>query len=423
MKLHARILLFTLALTLCLSTAAWAEPIKLIALTFDDGPSTQYTPYILDVLKARGAKATFFVLGKWLGPDKHDVLIREFNEGHQVGSHTFNHTKITTLTDAELQTELSDLATAVNTMAGQNQQVYMLRPPFGTTDARTLAAAKVPVIHWSIDAARGNQVPGPEMAAFTVQQASDGAIILMHDTTEYNAAAIPLILDALQAQGYEFVSVNELFRLKGVTPEIGKLYYRVSGPDPLAFDETKLGQHWAWTYIAYVQEAGIMTGDGAGFHPNHPLTRAMAVTVLWRMSGSPVASHNPGFTDVPYQGTWYSEAVNWASRKGVVNGTTATTFSPDALITREEFYAILARYARADDMEAPSMAAIPTYGDDRRIAAWALDDVTFIRALGFTSDYDVELFRPRVEITRAEAAEMLAWYAQNQAALLAGLVG
>ena len=420
MKLHKKALILALALTLYLTTVAWAEPVKLIALTFDDGPSTQYSYYILDLLKERGAKATFFVLGKWLGPDKQELLHREFDEGHQVGSHTFNHVNITTVTDDELKKELSDLSAAVNTMADQEQEVYMLRPPYGGWNKHALEVANVPVIHWSIDAAKGKQVPGEEMAQYTIQRAFDGAIVLLHDTTEYNAVATPLIIDALQAQGYEFVTVNELFRLKGVTPENGKLYYSVTGPDPLAFDEAKLGEHWAWNDISYVQEAGLMTCDATGFHPNHPLTRAMAVTVLWRMAGSPRSSHNPGFQDVPTYGSWYSEAVNWCSEKNIVNGVSTTVFSPDALITREEFYAILARYARADDVEAPSMAEIPTYGDDRRIHEWALDDVTFLRALGFSSDYDVELFRPLVEITRAETAEMLAWYAQNEAELLAG---
>ncbi|NCB64001.1 MAG: hypothetical protein EOM52_10420 [Clostridia bacterium] len=414
MNVQTRILGLVLALTLCLSTAAWAAPVKLIALTLDDGPSTEYTPHILDVLKERGAKATFFVLGKWLGPDKPFVLEREFAEGHQVGSHTYHHVKLTTLTDEQIRTELTSLAAAVNEMAGQKQETYLLRPPFGDCDERVLSVVDVPVIHWSIDAARGRQVPGEQMADYIVQRAFDGAIILMHDTTEYNAVAIPLLIDALQAQGYEFVTVNELFRLKGVTPENGKLYYKVEGLDPLVYDEAKLQEHWAWSFISYLEEHGIMTGDEAGFHPNHPLTRAMAVTVLWCAAHSPVSGHNPGFRDVPYQGAWYSVPVDWASENGIVKGTSDTTFSPDALITREEFYSILARYAHMVGVVAPALAEIPTFGDDRRIQDWAEDDVTYLRALGFRSDYDVELFRPGVEITRAETAELLTWYLKNE---------
>lgn len=412
MKFYARVLSLIFLLALCLSTAVWAAPVKLIALTFDDGPSTGYSPYILDVLKERGAKATFFVVGKWLGPDKPFVLEREFNEGHQVGSHTYHHTKLTTLTDGQIRAELSSLAAAVNEMAGQHQNTYLLRPPFGACDQRVLAAVDVPVIHWSIDAAQGRQVTGERMADYMIENAFDGAIILMHDTTEYNAVAIPLAIDALQAQGYEFVTVNELFRLKGVTPEAGTLYYEVMGPDPLAYDEARLQEHWAWRFISDMEARGVMTGDAGGFHPNHPLTRAMAVTALWRGAGSPASGHNPGYLDVPYHGAWYSTSVNWASENGITNGTSDATFSPNALMTREEFYSILARYARGAGFAAPAPAEIPSFGDDRRIHAWAMDDVMYLRALGFRSEYDVELFRPGAEITRAETAELLSWYLQ-----------
>lgn len=398
-----------LALCLCLllSSAALAQPVKLIALTFDDGPDNDITPQILDVLRDKGAKATFFIVGTYL-IDKGPVLERELLEGHQLGSHTFGHVKLTGLTEVQIKDELDRLAARLRELTNQPTASYWLRPPYGSYHKAVQSLAGVPVIHWSIDAAEGKQVPGDVMAQYIIRHAFDGAIILMHDTTQYNADAIPLVVDALQAQGYEFVTVAELFRLKGVTPQNGMVYRKVTGPDPLAFDEKNLTAHWAFPYLDYLRAQGILSGDAGGIHPNRPLTRAMAASLLWRMEGSPPSSHNPGYQDVP-PGSWSFPAVAWAHSTGLVDTPPGGMFGADAPMTREEFYALLARIARLD-LRAVCDVPTPQFQDDRRIHAWARDDVSYVRQLGFVSVYDKELFRPLAEITRAEAAELITWY-------------
>ena len=409
MRRKCRTLLCLLVLCLVLAQACFAQPLKLIALTFDDGPDNDFTPQILDLLKDRGAKATFFCLGAYL-VDKGPVLNRTLEEGHQLGSHTFDHIRLNTLSNAEILDQLGRLTAALREKTGRPDGVYWLRPPYGKYNQQVCDLAGVPLIHWSIDPAEGKTVAGEKMAQIILKKAFDGAIILLHDTTQNNVDAVGPVLDGLLAQGYEFVTVDELFRLKGVIPQAGAVYRKVTGPDPLAFDEKGLAGHWAWPYISYLRDRGLMAGDASGFHPNHPLTRAMAVTLLWRLEGTPPSAHNPGFGDVAWS-AWYRGAVSWGVQNGLIQGRTAATFDPDGAMTREEFYALLARLARLDYRAVSDVAPeIPSYQDDRRTHPWAREDVVYLRQLGFVSDYDVELFRPLAQITRAEAAELLTWY-------------
>lgn len=394
-----------LCLLLCLFSFSCtsANNVKLIALTFDDGPSYEFTPQALDALKERGAKATFFLVGQWL-PGKDAIVDRIKSEGHQIGSHTYNHINLTCMSSDEVKNELARFQTSITEMAGITD--CMLRPPFGKYNDIVCSVAGVPLIHWSIDPAAGKTVPGAKMADMIVSQAFDGAIILMHDTTAENITAVCEAMDRLIAKGYEFVTVNELFRLKGVQPIAGKIYHKVQNPCPEYFDESKLASHWAFEAIEYVQKNGIMQGDGHGFKPNEIMTRAMAVTVLWRMAGSPDSGF-PAFCDVP-DNTWYSHAVAWAQENGIVNGYSQWYFGPNDNVTREQFYCILDRYIRTNDNFIPTKNGV-SYGDDNRISNWAINSVMTIRNLGFESLNDIEIFRARDNITRAEAAELLAW--------------
>ena len=344
-----KILFLCLILCLFLYPYAKADNVKLIALTFDDGPSYEFTPQALDALRKRGAKATFFLVGEWL-PGKDKIVERIKSEGHQIGSHTYSHVDLTSLSVGGIKNELDRFQNSITNMAGVTD--CMLRPPFGKYNDSVCSVSGVPIIHWSIDPAAGKIVPGVEMADIIVSQAFDGAIILMHDTTAENIDAVCEAMDTLIAKGYEFVTVNELFRLKGVKPEAGKVYRQIQNFTPEYFDENDLSSHWAYQSIEYVQKTGIMQGTGRGFKPNETMTRAMAVTVFWRMAGSP-DSGTPEFQDVPAN-TWYSKAVSWA-----------------------------------------------------------LTSVMSVRKLGFESRNDVEIFRPHDTITRAEAAELLAWYCNS----------
>ena len=149
--------------------------------------------------------------------------------------------------------------------------------------------------------------------------------------------------------------------------------------------------------------AGLMTGTGQDrFSPEKPMTRAMLVTVLWRMAGSPAAQGNGGFTDL--RADWYRQAAVWGAQNGIVSGTSRTTFAPDKAVTKEQACALLARFARTRGVQAAADAA-PVYVAE--CSAWAGSDVQSAYARGIADSYAACLAAPQASATRAELAHML----------------
>lgn len=220
-RTFSTLLALALIVLLC---ACGAPKEKYIAITFDDGPEYVNTAAMLDGLAARGVKATFFIVGQWT-PGKDELIHRITSEGHQLGSHTYSHKSLTDMTDEEVVAELARFKETMREYT--EQETFWLRPPFGFCDERVAALCDVPIILWSIDPAAGKTVPAEEMTRIILQQACDGAIILMHDTTEANVEASLAAIDELQTRGYSFVTVQELMRIKGVEPQAGEIYRQV----------------------------------------------------------------------------------------------------------------------------------------------------------------------------------------------------
>ncbi len=130
---------------------------------------------------------------------------------------------------------------------------------------------------------------------------------------------------------------------------------------------------WSADNIVYAVEKGYMHGVGGGkFDPEGALTRAMVVTVLWRMSGSPAIAYKRLFSDVP-EGEWYSSPVLWARKNGVVKGVTASTFDPDGMITREQLATMISRFASFCKYEVAPKGSIGSYPDADAVSDWATD--------------------------------------------------
>ena len=412
-----RVLCMLLALVLCASllpVAAKADNAKLVAITFDDGPNAKYTPVLLDALKERNIKATFFIVG-YCAAAHPELVKRAYDEGHQIANHTYNHHYFSNRTsDAFIRNEVQSCAELLTSITGQTK--FMLRLPGGcgnnSTRIKNLIGA--PIILWSVDGTNGRAGATEEqLYRNTVNTSRDGSIILLHDGHNMaNVNAAIRAIDTMLAQGYEFVTVDELFRLKGVTPQDNVVYYNVSNPGFSGYNEAYLSSHWAYDDILFVEGKGIMEGDGTGFVPNGTLTRSMAVTVLWRMSGRPEVPVASTFSDVK-AGQWYTDAVAWAQKNGIVQGVGDNMFAPDQTLTRQEFYKMLADYAAYSGKRLAKSYTPVSYTDDARIASWAKEYVLALRCAGFSSKNDVQLFRPHDYMTRAECAEMLAWYMQK----------
>ena len=411
-----RILTLALALILMLALAlpVMADNTKLIAVTFDDGPNPNYTPKLLDELAKRNIKVTFFLNGK-AAEAYPDLIRRQIEAGHQIANHTYSHEYLPGLTNDRVVYEVTRTGDYLAGITGNSE--LLVRPPYGGMSNRVQNLIGAPIIQWSIDPTYGKYEPGPtgsQMANTVVRTAHDGAILLLHDNSQKNLTCLIEAFDRLLAMGYEFVTLDELFRLKGVTPQDNVQYYKVVNDNPEYYDESRIADHWAYDAICYVEENGIMTGDGYSFFPNRYLTRAQAVTVLWRMAGSPDSFAQSQFTDVAVT-DWCFGAVAWGARTGVVSGVSPTEFSPDSLVTREQFYTMLSRYIALSDTELSASATPVSFRDDVRTAAYAVPAVDTIRRAGFVSENDREIFRPGDTMTRAEAAELLSWTHQNVA--------
>ena len=195
---------------------------KLIALTFDDGPGP-YTQRLLDGLAARGVQATFFELGM-RAETYDDTTRRILREGHQVAQHGYDHPQLTSLSDDGVRWQIDHTEDILNDVLGRSF-TYLVRPPYGDFNSRVLSLLDAPAIIWSID-----PVDWRDRNAYTVRdrivaRAFDGAIILCHDIYSSTVDGVLMAIDILQEQGYEFVTVNELYRRRGVSLNNGETYY------------------------------------------------------------------------------------------------------------------------------------------------------------------------------------------------------
>ena len=204
--------------------ASGAQPC--VALTFDDSPNGKTTERLLDGLAARGAHATFFVIGEQI-EGQEPLLRRMAAEGHQIGNHTWTHRRLDT-SGAVGRHELERTEERLRAVLGGGG--YWIRPPWGFASAETLREAQSPLIHWSVDTEDWRLLDAGRVADAILENVSDGDVVLLHDSYETSVDAALAVIDALAGRGYAFVTVEELFARMGVTPETGCFYCR---PDRL----------------------------------------------------------------------------------------------------------------------------------------------------------------------------------------------
>ena len=384
---------------------------KLIALTFDDGPG-KYTPQLLDAFAEKGVKATFFVVGP--NAERYpEIIRRQYNEGHQIANHTWNHPQLTKLSVVKIQEELYSTENAIDKALGFDIGRLMLRPPYGDHNATVRSAANVPIIYWSVDTLDWKNKNATTVKNRIINGAKDGAILLLHDIHSTTVQGTIAAIDELKRQGYTFVTVAELFSRKGITMENGVLYKSAPangvdlGPvDPYAYDETRLHEHWAYEYICYAKDNGLMVGlSEEKFGPNYPMTRAMFATVLSRLSGEFMSGYENPFTDVK-TGTWYTDAISWAAAKGIVKGHGDGTFAPDDEVTREESAVMIANFLRYYDLEKGNEILV-SFSDQHKISSWATESVTIVVNKGIMNGMGDGSFQPQGTATRAQAATLL----------------
>lgn len=224
------VLPWTWYVSLCLGrqggTAAEAMAVQTpcVAITFDDGPRRETTTLLLDGLTRRGVHATFFLVGTRVEGNE-DLVLRMEEEGHQVGIHSQNHRALNTLDAAALEEEVTALEQTLRGLLGERE--YMLRPPYGYTGTVLERWAKQPIILWSVDTEDWSDHDVERQVAAAVDQVRDGDIILLHDIYYASVETALRAVDILLERGFRVVTVEELFALRGVEPEGGRVYRRL----------------------------------------------------------------------------------------------------------------------------------------------------------------------------------------------------
>jgi len=197
-----------------------------------------------------------------------------------------------------------------------------------------------------------------------------------------------------------------------VTPGTPVTPARPAAPVGLPFADVS-GSDWFYNDVRYVYEKGIMDGTGADrFSPNAPLTRAMIVTILYRMAGSPSVSGSSDFTDVA-AGKWFAKAVAWAAANGIVNGYGSGLFGPNDPVTREQLAAILYRYAVYGGMTAVTLEEnLGSFADTAQLSAYAIQAMNWAVGQGLINGSGSNLV-PKAQATRAQVAAIIHRYLER----------
>ena len=178
-----------------------------VALTFDDGPSPKYTPLLLDGLKERNVRATFFLLGKNV-KENQELVQRMQAEGHLLGNHTYNHVQLNKIPETTARQEILKTNNEIYEATGKYPE-YM-RPPYGAWKKNMELCVEMLPVFWDIDTLDWKSQNVDAILKAAGEEPEDGSIILMHDEYQTSVEAALLLIDRLKEKGYEFVTVDHL---------------------------------------------------------------------------------------------------------------------------------------------------------------------------------------------------------------------
>lgn len=184
---------------------------KYISLTFDDGPNPETTPRLLDILKERGVKATFFMLGQ--NVVKHESLVKQVaEEGHEVASHSYSHPQLTDINAQRVKEEVQNTDKAIYHAIGKLPTDF--RPPYGAVNKDVAAIIGKPIIQWSVDSQDWQSHNAQAIIKRIDDTSYNDTIVLMHDIHPETVDAVATVIDHLRGEGYEILPSKELLGKK-----------------------------------------------------------------------------------------------------------------------------------------------------------------------------------------------------------------
>ena len=180
---------------------------KYVALTFDDGPNSRYTKPLLDGLRERGVRASFFLVGECID-GKEDLVKQMAEDGHLIGVHCMTHKDLTKEPLSDAKKEICETGEKIRAVTGVMPEY--VRPPFGSWNAKLEEAVDMIPVFWDVDSIDWRLKNTEKVTAKVLKDTEDGDIILMHDEFRTSVEAALRIIDNLTAKGYTFVTVDEL---------------------------------------------------------------------------------------------------------------------------------------------------------------------------------------------------------------------
>ncbi|MCH5267120.1 MAG: polysaccharide deacetylase family protein [Lachnospiraceae bacterium] len=193
----------------------------MVALTFDDGPYTKVTGRILKALQKSNGRATFFVVGSRLDMYK-DTLLQEYQQGNQIGSHTYDHKDLSEMSAKKIKSEINKTNKLVRGVIGIDTTA--LRPPYGNVSSTMRKTIKTPMYYWSVDSEDWKSRNANKVVK-RCKKIQDGDIVLMHDLYPSTAEAVEKLAPYLTKKGFQLVTIDELFYYKKIQTKPGKVYY------------------------------------------------------------------------------------------------------------------------------------------------------------------------------------------------------
>lgn len=202
---------------------------KLVCFTFDDGPYSPVTSRILDTFEQYGGKATFFVVGDRVATYSEQIK-RAHKMGCEIGTHTYSHINLNTLTVDKIHEQISKSSKAISDITGED--VKILRPPEGAANSTVKENVGMPLVMWSVDSRDWDYRNAEKDYQSVIDNVYDGSIVLMHDLYPATAEAVAKLVPELARQGYKFVTFSELMELRGVDVKPGSKYFSAPPQTP-----------------------------------------------------------------------------------------------------------------------------------------------------------------------------------------------
>lgn len=206
---------------------SWIDPSKpMIALTFDDGPvgtaDTATSIRIQNALAASGQHATFFYWGNHISASNEAEIKRAYDMGFEIGNHTFSHGDLSQMTADKIMEDVAKAADKLSELTGEEH--FLVRPPYLSVNQTVRAAVREPMINCSIDSKDWDGATTEDIINTISTQKKDGSIVLLHETYATTAEAMEILIPQLVAEGWQIVTVSELFKAKGLEMKDGQAY-------------------------------------------------------------------------------------------------------------------------------------------------------------------------------------------------------